>query len=35
MLTNVSDEELTLLKATVLGIAEEISEIVDGIKRNP
>jgi hypothetical protein len=34
MLPNVSREELTLPKATVLGIAEEISEeIVDGINK--
>jgi hypothetical protein len=34
MLTKVSRKELTLLKATVLGVAEEISgEIVDGINK--
>jgi hypothetical protein len=32
MLTNFSDEELILFKATVLGVAEEISEsLVDRI----
>jgi len=33
MLTNFSDEALTVPKATVLGVAEEISEsVVDKIK---